>query len=266
MTSLPVGSLGLGVDAGLTAPIARALAERAAELGYASLWSNDDPTAPGLETLAQFALGAPDLELGVGVLPLDRFPPDRIAAELDRLGFDVSKLWIGIGSGRLSSPLAAVRDAVAELRARVPGARIMVGGMRPQMCRLGGRLADGVLINWMVPAYAAEARGWVREGADEAGRPPPVTAHYVRVAVGPDAAERLREEEGRYRRFTAAHFAAMDAPVGSVGVADSSRPRVAEALDAHRRAVDLAIVRVLAGRDLDSLVAVAEAAAPSQAQ
>lgn len=262
MTSLPVGSLGLGIDAGLEPDVARALAERTAELGYASLWSNDAPHAPGLEMLAQFQRGAPQLELGVGVLPLDRFPPDRIAAEIDRLGLDVSRLWLGIGSGQLSSPLAAVREAVGELRALVPGARIMIGAMRPRMCRLGGQVADGVLINWMVPDYAARARRWVHEGAEAAGRPAPMTAHYVRVAVGDDAAERLRKEEAKYRTFTASHFEAMGAPEGTVGVAGASRPAVVEGLAAYRRAVELTIVRVIAGRDLTSLVAVAEAAAP----
>jgi len=263
MTSAAPGpSLGLGVDAGLAPHVARELAARCADLGYGSLWCNDVPGASGLETLAHFAAGAPQLDLGVGVLPLDEHPPGRIATEIERLGLDVPKLWIGIGSGRLRPQLEPMRDAVEELRGVLPAARLMIGTMSPQLSRLGGALADGVLLNWMLPSRAAEARGWILEGAISAGRRAPVTAHYIRVAVGDGATQRLRDEEGRYRRMAPAHFEAMNAPVGAVGVCGSSRHQVVEALAPHRGAVDLPIVRVLAGDDLDSLLAVATAAAP----
>ena len=97
----------------------------------------------------------------------------------------------------------------------------MVAAMRPRLCRLGGAIADGVLLNWMPPTQAAQARAWVRGGAEAAGRPPPVTALYVRVAVGSGAQEQLRDDEGRYRNINEGHrqhFAAMDVPLGSVGV------------------------------------------------
>jgi alkanesulfonate monooxygenase SsuD/methylene tetrahydromethanopterin reductase-like flavin-dependent oxidoreductase (luciferase family) len=254
--------LGIGVTAGLEPAVARALAGRCADLGYGSLWSNDEPQAPGLETLSHFAGGAPNLDLGVGVLPLDRHPPAQIVATIERLGLDPARLLLGIGSGQLRPQLQPVADAIAELRQRLPDARIIVGTMRPALSRLGGMLADGVLLNWMLPAQAKEGRRWVAGGADEAGRPRPITALYVRTAVGPGAAARLEHEEGRYRGFDPAHFAAMDVPLGAVGIAADDRSAVVEPLAAYRPAVDLPIVRVLADRDLASLVAVAEAAAP----
>jgi alkanesulfonate monooxygenase SsuD/methylene tetrahydromethanopterin reductase-like flavin-dependent oxidoreductase (luciferase family) len=257
MNAAPARALGLGVDAGLTPAVARELAARCADLGYGSLWCNDVPGASGLETLAHFAAGAPQLELGVGVLPLDQHPPGVIATEIERLGLDLPKLWMGIGSGQLRPQLAPVRDAVAELRDLLPAARVMIGTMSPQLCRLGGALADGVLLNWMTPSRAGEARGWVHEGARTVGRAAPVTALYVRVAVGDGATQRLRDEEGRYRRMAAAHFEAMNAPLGAVGVCGSSRHEVVEALAPYLGAVDLPIVRALAGRDLESLLQVA---------
>jgi alkanesulfonate monooxygenase SsuD/methylene tetrahydromethanopterin reductase-like flavin-dependent oxidoreductase (luciferase family) len=226
------------------------------------MWVNDEPESPGLETLAHYAAGAPQLDLGVGVLPLDRHPPVKVATDVARLELDAAKLWIGLGAGRLRPQLAPVRDAVAELRDLLPAARIMVGAMGPRLCRLAGQLADGVLFNWMLPAHAAEAHGWVDEGALAAGRVAPTTALYVRVAVGSDAAKRLRDEEGRYRRLAAAHFDSMNVPLGTVGVPGSARPDVVEGVAPYRSVVDLPIVRVLAGDDLSSLVDVAEAAAP----
>ena len=260
MGTMPSGVQGLGVTAGLDPAVARDLAARCAELGYGSLWSNDDPTAPGLETLAHFAAGAPELDLGVGVLPLDRYPPAQIAAEIDRRGLDPAKLWIGIGAGRLRPSLQPMREAVAELRDLLPATtRIVVAAMRREMSRLGGEVADGVLLNWMLPAHAEQARGWVHEGAEAAGRTPPVTALYVRVATGQGATQRLTDEESLYRGFDAAHFA--DVPLGAVGVAAPDRSGVVAGLEPYFTAVDLPIVRALAGPDLASLVAVAEAAA-----
>ena len=257
---------GLGISAGIEAGLARDLAVNCERLGYHSLWSNDEPTAAGLETLAQFAGAAPRLELGVGVLPLDRHQPVAIAAEIARLGLDPAKLWVGVGSGQLRAPLDIVRRAVAELRELLPdGTRIVVAAMRPQLCRIGGAIADGVLLNWMLPAQAALARRWVLEGADQAGRSAPLVASYVRVALGPSSLQRLRDEESHYRNINQAHrrhFEALDVPLGSVGVAASTRSQVLEGLAPYDSAVDLPIVRLLAEESATSLRSAAIAAAP----
>jgi len=257
---------GLGIPAGLDPGLARDLAARCVDLGYHSLWSNDEPTAPGLDTLAQFAAAAPRIELGVGVLPLDRYPPGRIAAEIARLELDPAKLWVGVGSGQLTSPTARVRAAVTELRRLLPeDTRLVVAAMRPQMCRTGGAVADAVLLNWMLPAHAAAARRWVQEGAEQAGRAAPLTSAYVRVAVGPNSLQRLRDEESRYRTINQAHrrhFDAMNVPLGSVGVAAAARPELLEALAPYHTALDLPIARLLAEHDATSLIAAAIAAAP----
>jgi alkanesulfonate monooxygenase SsuD/methylene tetrahydromethanopterin reductase-like flavin-dependent oxidoreductase (luciferase family) len=265
MTSPPTPR-GLGIAAGLEPGLARELGARCERLGYHSVWSNDEPGASGLETLAQLAAAAPRIELGVGVLPLDRHQPARIAADVDRLGLDPGKLWVGIGSGQLRAQIDLLERAVAELREVLPAkARIVVAAMRPRLCRLGGAVADGVLLNWMLPEHVAKARRWVQEGADEAGRAAPMLASYVRVAVGSDSQRRLRDDERRYRGIDERHrkhFAVMDVPLGSVGVAAATRPEVHKKLAPYQSELDLPIVRVLANADVTSLAAVAEAAAP----
>jgi alkanesulfonate monooxygenase SsuD/methylene tetrahydromethanopterin reductase-like flavin-dependent oxidoreductase (luciferase family) len=141
----------------------------------------------------------------------------------------------------------------------------MVAAMRPRLCRLGGAIGDGVLLNWMLPAQAARAREWVREGAAEQGRAAPIVASYVRVALGPDARRRLHAEEGFYRTINEAHrkhFAAMDVRIGSVGIAASRRSKLLETLAAYHSALDLPIVRVLADADASSIRALTHAAAP----
>jgi len=257
---------GLGINAGLAPGLARDLAARCQELGYHSLWSNDEPGASGLETLAHFAAAAPRLELGVGVLPLDRHRPAEIVAEIDRLGLDPAKLWIGIGSGPLRPQLDVVRRSVDGLRALLPEqTRIVVAAMRPRLCRLGGAIADAVLLNWMLPDQADQSRRWVHEGAAEVGRSAPIVASYVRVAVGAGSEERLREVEGFYRTVNEGHrrhFHAMDVPLGSVGIAARARPDVIEGLAPYQAALDLPIVRVLAAHHATALADVAEAASP----
>jgi alkanesulfonate monooxygenase SsuD/methylene tetrahydromethanopterin reductase-like flavin-dependent oxidoreductase (luciferase family) len=266
MSTLASPRRGLGITAGLDGGLARELAARCEQLGYHSLWSNDEPAASGLDTLAQFAAATARVQLGVGVLPLHRYTPAQIAAEVARLELDPARLWIGIGSGALPRQIDALQRAVAELRTRLPDAtRLMMAAMRPRLCRLGGAVADGVLLNWMPPGEAARARAWVHEGAAEHGRPAPLVASYVRVAVGPGASRRLADEESFYRTINAGHrqhFAAIGLPVGSVGIAASQRSDVLQALAPYHRALDLPIVRVLADEDASLLCAVTDAAAP----
>ena len=257
---------GLGITAGLDPRLARDLAVRSAQLGYHSLWSNDEPDASGLQTLAHFAAACPELELGVGVLPLDRHQPAGIAAKIASLGLDPAMLWVGIGAGLLPAPIETIQQAVTELRQLLGDqARIVVAGMRPRLCHLGGTIADGVLLNWMLPGQAAKARRWVQEGADEAGRTTPVVASYVRVAVGPGSAQRLAAEESYYRDIDDGHrrhFHAMSVPLGTVGVAASTRSEVLDGLAPYHAALDLPIARILADHDATALSATAVAAAP----
>jgi alkanesulfonate monooxygenase SsuD/methylene tetrahydromethanopterin reductase-like flavin-dependent oxidoreductase (luciferase family) len=266
MNTVTAARRALGITAGLDPKLARDLAVQCEHLGYHSLWSNDEPGASGLQTLAHVAAAAPQLELGVGVLPLDRHPPVGIAAEIAYLGLDPARLWVGIGSGRLPAPIDIVQQAVTELRQLLGDrTRIVVAAMRPRLCRVGGTIADGVLFNWMLPGQAAQARRWVQEGADETGRATPIVASYVRVAVGPGSAQRLRDEESRYREINDGHrrhFDAMSVPLGTVGVAASTRSEVLDGLAPYHSALDLPIARILTDHDATALSAAAVAAAP----
>src|SRR4051812_16475012 len=129
----------LGIDAGLDPGLARELAARCQALGYHSVWANDAPGAPGLETLAHFAASAPGLDLGVGVLPLQRYEPAAIAADVERLGLDPARLWLGIGSGTLSPQIEPPRRAGAELPDPLPrGGGDGIAPERPRPCRPRG--------------------------------------------------------------------------------------------------------------------------------
>ncbi len=257
-------SRGFGVAAGLDPEVARPLAVRCAELGYDSLWSNDHPGAKGLETLAEFAAGAPELDLGVGVIALDRTPPEQIAADIEDFGIDPARLWLGVGAGFSEKPLTRMRESLPELRESLPGVRLVLAAMGPKMCALAGASYDGVFFNWMTPEFAAGAQAKVEGGAAEAGRPTPPVFGYVRTAVGPDAAERLAKEESFYLALHKGyrdHFYRLGEPEGTVGVAVPDRDAAQPALAAYT-ALDTVVVRGLASATVESMSAVAEAAAP----
>jgi len=258
------GTRGFGVAAGLDPEVARPLAERCAELGYGSIWSNDHPGAKGLDTLAEFGAAAPSLDLGVAVIALDRTPPQAIAADVERLGLDPARLWLGVGAGFGERPLTRMREALPELRERLPGVHLVLAAMGPKMCALAGSSYDGAFFNWMTPAFAAGARAEVEAGAQEAGRETPPIFGYVRTAVGPDAASRLAKEESFYRDLHDGyrnHFARLNEPEGTVGVAAADRNE-AQAELASYSALDTAVVRGLASATVDAMTAVAAAAAP----
>ena len=211
-----------GVTAGLDPEIASPLAARCQELGYASVWSNDHPGAKGLETLADYAKGADRIELGVAVIALDRASPEEIAADIDRLGLDRGRLWVGLGSGFTEKPLTTMREALPKLRNALPGVRLVLAAMGPKMCALGGAEWDGVFFNWMTPEFAAGAREKVESGAREAGRDAPPVFGYVRTAVGTNAEGRLARDESFYRDLHQgyrSHFERLGEPEGTVGVA-----------------------------------------------
>ncbi len=256
---------GLGVAAGLDPEIATPLAKRCEALGYSSMWSNDHPGANGLDTLAAFAEGSEQLDLGVAVMALDRHQPAQINQRIERLGLDRQRLWIGLGAGFSERPLTTMRNAIGTLREALPGVRLVLAAMGPRMCALAGSDFDGAFFNWMTPEFAAGARDQVHAGAREAGREPPPVLGYVRTAAGPDAAERLAKEESFYRDLHDGyrnHFARLGEPPGTVGVAAADREGVQAELSSYSP-LDVVVVRSLASAELEKMAGLAEAAAPA---
>jgi len=258
-------SRGFGVAAGLDPEVARPLAIRCAELGYDSIWSNDHPGAKGLDTLAEFGAAAPELGLGVAVIALDRTPPETIAADVERLGLDPARLWLGVGAGFGEKPLTRMREALPVLRDALPGVRLVLAAMGPKMCELAGAEYDGAFFNWMTPEFAAGAREKVEAGAAETGRAAPPIFGYVRTAVGPDAAARLAKEESFYRDLHDGyrnHFDRLAEPEGTVGVVAANSEGAQPQLTAYA-ALDTIVVRGLASAKAEPMLALAGAAAPS---
>ncbi len=258
--------LGFGMTAqrDLEAVTSTRLGQRLEALGYDELWANDGRLGSGLATLAAASGDSSRIDLCVGVIPLSERTTDSIASEVASLGISHERLVLGLGTGS-SASLALVRDAVLDLRTLLPNVRLAIAALGPRMCRLGGEVADLVLLNWASPERIVWARALINEGARDAARPAPRVAGYVRVAIGADAEARLTAEAARYRGRPRPYTRLFDAQqvdaLGIPGVAASAPEGVAALLEPYRTALDSCVVRALpADPSMEGWLAVAEAA------
>jgi alkanesulfonate monooxygenase SsuD/methylene tetrahydromethanopterin reductase-like flavin-dependent oxidoreductase (luciferase family) len=171
------------------------------------------------------------IKTGIGVVPVPLWTPTSLAIAGGTLGkLTGGRFVLGLGCGNIGSeayrhahglaasgPISLMRDYLTVLRQmlagepadyagrvlQMHGARIdftpppvprFVGALGPQMLRLSGQLADGIVLNWCTPEQVAWARERVSEGAEMAGRSPSevTIGQYIRVCVDedPDAARR----------------------------------------------------------------------------
>jgi len=247
-----------------TAPeILRASAREAEALGFASFWVNHPGSTDGLAALAQAARETRRLELGVGVIPLHTRGPDSIVQGVRDNALPLDRLLLGVGSPNPHS-LGRVRSGIAELRSHL-STRLIVAALGPQMCRLAGEIADGVLFNWLTPEHARLSADWVRAGAAAAGRQPPKLFAYVRIALGPAACDRLLEEGARYAAIPAyaSHFARMGVKPEETAIAAQSPEAIPPAVAKWQGAVDEVVLRAITGADtIEEHLALLSAAKP----
>lgn len=209
VTMAPLGTAG---------PAAIVQVARVAEqCGLSSLWVAEASSGESFVTLAAVAAATGQIGLSTGVVPLQLRTPALLAMSVATL-LQVApdrQLNIGIGfsspaivarwhSAEYSSrPIAQMREFVAVVRAclsgekvrfngdfyRVDGFRlglpvdmdrvqILVAALNPQMLRLAGEVADGVLLNYLPLSQVDSAIGFVR-----AGGPARIFA-YVHGGVG----------------------------------------------------------------------------------
>ena len=240
---------GFAVFAGIAPDVIRAAAREAEARGFGSFWVNHPGSTDGLASLAEGGKATRRIDLGVGVIPLHTRGPASIAQGVREQGLGPERLLLGVGSPNPEA-LKRVRAGIAELRGQLK-TRLVVAALGPQMCRLAGEVADGVLFNWLTPEWARKSGDWVRAGAAAAGRPAPRLYAYVRVAIGAAAGERLAEEGQRYAGIPAygAHFERMGVKPVDTGVAAPTAAAVAPALARWEGAVDAVVVRAITVKD-----------------
>jgi len=240
---------GFALFAGTAPEVIRASAREAEALGYSSFWVNHPGNTDGLAALALAAKETRRIDLGIGVIPLHTRGPDSIVQGVRANALPLDRLLLGVGSPNPDA-LKRVRAGIAELRSQL-SPRLIVAALGPQMCRVAGEVADGVLFNWLTPEHARRSADSVRAGAASAGRPAPKLFAYVRVALGAAACERLAEEGTRYAAIPAYadNFARMGVKPVETAIAAQSPDAIPRALDAWRGAVDEIVLRAVTAKD-----------------
>ena len=225
------------------------IAQRAEQLGYSSLWTVEATGTDAFSLLGAVAAVAPKLDLATGIVPVQLRSPAltaMTASTLQALSPDAN-VWLGLGvsapgilrahgSDSTDRPIAMMREYVALLRECLSGEavtfegdfwsvkrfrlaqrlgerrpKIVMAALNPQMLKLAGEIADGVLLNYIPASHVPAAIDQVRKGGDAE------IFCYVHAAVGEleQAARSARKDlfnyamaDGYARMFKAAGFAA----------------------------------------------------------
>ena len=197
--------------------------------GYTAVFLPEITGRDALVTLGTFAGETRRLLLGTGVLPMrSRTPLLTAMGAATVQERSVGRLILGLGTGEVGAgALDELRETVGRVRALLRGEKlreegdsatlslppgrevpIWVSALGPKAMRLGGEIADGVILNWCPPERVSFARARIAEGAEAAERDPAsvTVAVYVRAWVGRDEVEamsELRAMAGRYASYPA---------------------------------------------------------------
>lgn len=209
ITTAPLGTAG---------PVAIAQVGRVAEqCGLSSLWVAEASSGESFVTLATVAAATERIGLSTGVVPLQLRTPALVAMSIATLlqAAPERQLDIGVGfsspaivarwhgAAYSSRPIAQMREFVTVLRACLSGEKvrfsgdfyqvdgfrlglpvdmdrveILVAALNPQMLRLAGEVADGVLLNYLPLSQVDWAIDQVRAGG------PARIFSYVHAGIG----------------------------------------------------------------------------------
>ena len=202
-------------------PAAVDLCARAEQLGYTDVWTAEVGATDAFSPLAAIAVTTERVRLGTALVPLFNRPPALTAmsaAGVQQLSGGRFVLGIGVSSPaiaawmgddfvgrvqRVEEYVEVLREALAGKKVTFggetvrsegfrlqidPGAPvpIYVGALGPNMCRLAGRIADGVLLYFFTADGVRRALEHVAESAREAGRDPDAIDVFLRLPVAVD--------------------------------------------------------------------------------
>jgi alkanesulfonate monooxygenase SsuD/methylene tetrahydromethanopterin reductase-like flavin-dependent oxidoreductase (luciferase family) len=200
------------------------LAEVAEERGFGAVWKGESNSTDPLVLLSAMASRTKRIKLGTAVYHMFGRSPITMGIQAATLN-DLSdgRLLFGLGTanttiaawhgGTFERPLGRIKEYAEIVRKTARGERfeyegefyntgpfklswtpkhpevpVFFAGLGPQMTRLTGRYADGVVINMANPGMVRDIVGRVRESAVEAGRDADQLEYIfkVRVCMNPD--------------------------------------------------------------------------------
>jgi len=232
---------------------------RAEQLGYTDVWSAEVGATDAFSPLAAIAVKTERVRLGTALVPVFTRPPaltamsaagvQQLSGGRFVLGIGTSSpaivgLWMGLEFDgrvkRIEEYVEVLRQALAgkkvtyegetvrseAFRLQVdPGAPvpIFIGALGPNMCRLAGRIADGVLFYFMSPGGVRQALEDVAAGAKEAGRDPGELDVFLRIPVACGEPEETARFMGRRMLTGYAIVPAYNASLERQGFEDEAR-------------------------------------------
>ncbi len=192
------------------------IAGLADQLNYDSIWTVEATGTDAFTLLGAVAAAHPQLGLATGIVPIQLRTPTLAAmsaATLQALSPEAD-VWLGVGvsapgilrtHGETATqrPIAMMREYVALLRECLSGEavtfegdfwsvkrfrlgvrlgerrpKLVMAALNPQMLRLAGEVADGVLLNYIPASHVSASVAQVRRGGDAR------IFAYVHAAVG----------------------------------------------------------------------------------
>ncbi len=245
----------IGLPGAIDPTLLRRLAPRIEALGFRALWLNDTRDGASLAGLAVAASVTSTLTLATGVIPLDRRPADTLVEAIRAL--PAERLEVGIGSGGPRDALARVREGIDVLRGATD-ATILVGALGPRMRALGAEHADGLLLNWLTPAAAADATTLLKSVNPEGH-----AALYARTIVTEDARSALEEEAARYASYPtyAANLERIGAGILETTIDGTVEGHLAARAGEYLGSLDELVLRAIVAADADLGVFIDMAAA-----
>ena len=193
------------------------------DLGYTDVWSSEADGADGFTPLALAAAWAPELRLGVAIIPAFTRGPALLAQSVASLADAApGRFVMGIGSSSnviverwngiaFDQPYHRTRDVVRFVKQAMTGEKIteeyrtfnvkgfklgirpaveppiLVAALREGMLRMAGREGDGAIINWLSADDVRRVAPIVHEAAAAAGKPRPEIAARIFVCPSEDA-------------------------------------------------------------------------------
>lgn len=198
------------------------LCVRAEEAGFTDVWSAEAGGVDAFGPLAAVAARTERVRLGTAIVPAFTRPPALTAMSAAGvqalsggrfvLGIGTSSpaivgRWMGLPFERLMTRMREYVEVLREILSgkkvtylgetlRVEGYRmevdpgapipIWLAALGPRMCRLAGRIADGVLFFLLTPDGVRDALAEVAAGAREAGRDPAGIDSAARIPIAVD--------------------------------------------------------------------------------
>lgn len=194
-----------------------ALAKALCAQGYEEIWLAEVNAAECYGLAGALSQAVPGVRIGMGVLPLSTrsvmvhalgaFTQHELTCGRFALGLGISsenivRDWAG---QPFDKPVVRMREALGALKKAFAGEKVnvsgetlnmknfrlpakadvplLVGALNPQMLRLAGALADGVVLNMVPESALPQVLAEVRRGAEEAGRDPSKLEVVARLHV-----------------------------------------------------------------------------------